>query len=286
VRRHSLRFSENTGRALSLRLSALLSAGLLLLLLASAPAQNFLRRIVPGAEAEAAQAAPVRFVGAAAFSEEQLRSAIATQLREIQEGGLSPARGDDAAFFLGSFYRKNGYAKVEVEYTISGRTLTLRVKEGPRVLIGKVHFTGNRYLPDEKLYEYMIGANEERLAREPAQFPYTEAELSAGADRVRGLYNYEGYLEAKVDTARTTISRDGTRADVVVQVTENMRYTFGEISFAGETVFDRGELLTALGEPTEGAYSPTRVNSMQRHLESFYKSRGYYQARWRSRPIT
>jgi outer membrane protein assembly factor BamA len=277
VRRPPTRHSEATNPARALPCAAAVAV-LLFASLAAAPAQNFLRRIVPGEEAAAAESAPVRFVGTAAFSEEQLRSAIATQLREIQESGLSTARADDAAFFLGSFYRKNGYARVEVEYQISGRTLVLRVKEGPRVLIGKVHFNGNRSIPDEKLYEYLIGANEERLAREPAQFPYTEAELSAGADRVRGLYNYEGFLEAEVDTARTTISRDGTRADVVVQVTEKMRYTFGEIRFAGEAVFSREELIGALGEETAGAYSPTRVNSMQRNLESFYKSRGYYQA--------
>jgi outer membrane protein assembly complex protein YaeT len=243
-----------------------------------APAQSFLRRIVPGAEAEAAQRVPVRFVGTTAFSEEQLRSAIATQLREIEESGLSTARADDAAFFLGSFYRKNGYMRVEVDYETRGGVLVLRVKEGQRVLIGSVDFVGNRSIPDEKLYEYMIGANEERRSREPEQFPYTEAELSAGADRVRGLYNYEGFLEAEVTSAETRITQNGTRAQVIVRITENMRYVFGDIQFAGETLFPRAELIEGLRDPIEGAYAPTKVNSMQRHLQSYYKSRGYYQA--------
>jgi outer membrane protein assembly factor BamA len=37
-------------------------------------------------------------------------------------------------------------------------------------------------------------------------------------------------------------------------------------------------LLKALGEDYTGSYSPTKVNSMQRNLQSFYKSRGYYTA--------
>jgi outer membrane protein assembly factor BamA len=198
-----------------------------------AAAQNFLRRVIPGAEADAAASAQVRFIGGSAFSDEQLRSAIATQLQEIQSNSLSTARADDAAFFLASFYRKNGYMRAEVEYEIRGGTLVLRIREGQRVLIGDVRFVGNRNIPDEKLYEYLIGGNEERNAREPAQFPYTEAELSAGADRIRGLYNYEGFLDAEVDSAETRITQRGTTANVVVRIREGIRYTFGEIRFTG-----------------------------------------------------
>ncbi|HEX8312651.1 MAG TPA: outer membrane protein assembly factor BamA [Chthoniobacteraceae bacterium] len=250
-------------------------------LLAASPfaqAQNFLRRVIPQAEAEAAGSASVRFVGAGAFSDEQLRSAIATQLREVQESGLSPARADDSAFFLASFYRKNGYMRVEVEYQISGQTLILEVKEGQRVLIGDVRFIGNRNIPEAKLYEYLIGGTEERNSREPAQFPYTEAELSAGADRIRGLYNYEGFLDAEVDTAQTQITQGGTRANVVVRVQEKTRYVFGEIRFTGGVVFPREDMLKGLGEDYTGNFSPTKVNSMQRNLQSFYKGRGYFLA--------
>ena len=244
-----------------------------------APAENIFRKIVPGTEAEAVKSAPARFVGAKAFSEEQLRAAIAIQLREITESGLSPARGDDAAFFLASFYRKNGYMRAEVDYAISGRSLTLSIREGQRVLIGKLRFTGNTSIPHEKLYQYMVGATEERLAREAAQFPYTEAEISAGADRVRGLYNYEGFLNAEVDTTGTKITDGGTRAEVAVRVQEGPRFTYGAIAFTGQTLFPREELLKALGEATDGSFSPTRVNSMERNLQSFYKSRGYYEAK-------
>ena len=56
------------------------------------------------------------------------------QITTIDDFGLTAARGDDAAFFLELFYRKHGYAKVSVSYTIeSGDHLRLDINDGPLV---------------------------------------------------------------------------------------------------------------------------------------------------------
>src|SRR5829696_4130557 len=85
----------------------------------------------------------VRFSGNTTFTEEQLRAAISEQLREIREKGLTPARADDTAFYIGSYYRKAGFSKVDVSFDIRGNTLAVRIREGPRTLLGKLHFVGN-----------------------------------------------------------------------------------------------------------------------------------------------
>ncbi|MEA3210065.1 MAG: outer membrane protein insertion porin family [Chthoniobacter sp.] len=283
---------------------------ILLIASASAPAQE---RGAEGAAlgvgaVQAALAAKARdFIelrGNTSFSEEELVAAVAEQLREIQEQGMTPARADDAAFYVGAFYRKKGFAKATVDHEIRGRKVVVRINEGPRALLKKVTFIGNHAIPEATLYDYMIGATPERLAREPAQFPYTEAEVAAGADRVRGLYLSEGYLNVKVDSTGIVLSENGTRASLTVRIDEGLRFTFGEIRFAGNTVFPREELVAALGDPITGtaakaddmrhrkrrpaesetlpykdvSFSPGRANAMQRNLQSFYKGRGYFQA--------
>ena len=66
-----------------------------------------------------------------AFSDKELRSQLKEQITTIETYGLSAARGDDAAFFLELFYRKHGYAKVNVHYTIeAGDRLGLDIDEG------------------------------------------------------------------------------------------------------------------------------------------------------------
>ena len=44
----------------------------------------------------------------------------------------------------------------------------------------QLDFEGNHVVDNKTLYDYMIGATPQQLAREPAKFPYTTAEISAG----------------------------------------------------------------------------------------------------------
>ncbi|HEX5175551.1 MAG TPA: POTRA domain-containing protein, partial [Chthoniobacteraceae bacterium] len=220
----------------------------------------------------------VSFPGAKSFTPAELLEPLAEPLREIAESGLTKPRADDAAYFLALFYRKHGFPDVEVRYEIRGRRLVLPVREGRRVYLRKVTFAGNRAIDRKTLYEYMIGGTEERLLKEPTAFPFVAGDLQTGVARIRGLYESEGFLDAVIDDATFTFSRDQTRADVLVRIREGRRYTVGAIVFAGNTLFPREELLKALGEPLTQPYTTQRANTMERNLQFFYKSHGYYQA--------
>ena len=202
----------------------------------------------------------------------------AEQIRELQENRITPVRADDTAFYVGAFYRKNGFSKAAVEYQIRGDRLLLTIVEGPRSLLRDIVFTGRTALLEATLYDYMIGATRERLAKEPDQFPFTAAEIGAGADRVRGLYLSEGYLDVTIDASAVQLTENDTRAVVTVRIVEGPRCTFGELGFAGDTIFPREQLVKALGEIATGPFSPGQAMAMQRNLQSFYKARGYYAA--------
>ena len=218
----------------------------------------------------------VQFAGASSFKDEEIRAAIGEQVREIDEKGASPARADDAAYYVASFYRKAGYSRVETTYLINGKRVTVQIREGPRSLLRGLDFVGNRAFSDDVLFEYMIGAPLARLQKDPELFPYNQNEVNAGADRVRGYYVSEGYLNAAVDASQVKFSRDGRSVTVVVRIEEKTRYTFGDIVFAGQTLFSRSELIAATREKTDGAFSRTKAIAMQRNLESFYRTRGYF----------
>lgn len=218
----------------------------------------------------------VQFVGARSFKDEEIRAAIGEQVREIDEKGVTPARADDAAFYVASFYRRAGFSQVETSFVISGSRVTVRIREGPRTFLRKLNFVGNRSFTDEVLFEYMIGAKPSRLESDPELFPFNQNEVNAGADRVRGFYVSEGFLDVTVDATRVTLSRDGRAASVVVRIEEGTRYTFGEIVFEGQTVFSRKELIAAARENTDGPFSRTKAIAMQRNLESFFRTRGYF----------
>src|SRR5437867_7964653 len=110
-------------------------------------------------EKRAKQTSIIEFRGEQAFKEKELRTALKEEITTIENFGLSPARADDLAFFLEVFYRKHGYAKVNVHYVIeSAGRLRLDITEGPRFLVRTVIFDGNAREPADKLFELLVGA--------------------------------------------------------------------------------------------------------------------------------
>lgn len=257
---------------------ALLSAGRSL---AQAPEPVPFREMQPDPllQPEAPPAAGnVVFLGAISFKEEQLREGIAEQIRDIQQSGLTKARADDTAYYLSLFYKKRGYSAAEVDWSIRGSQLILSIREGPRTFLRQVVFQGNRDIKNATLFDYMLGATEERLREKPEQFPFVAADIKTGVERIRGLYESEGYRNAVVSEPIITFTRDLSAADVLVRISEGPRYGIGTVTFAGQTLFPREELLSGLGEALDQPYTTQRVNTMERNLQFFYKSRGYFTA--------
>src|SRR5262245_25079477 len=86
-----------------------------------------------------AQQANLEIRGNRSFAEKELRSQLKEQLATIDQFGLTSARADDAAFFLELFYKKHGYAKVDVSYHLeSANRFRLDVDEGPLVHLQQI----------------------------------------------------------------------------------------------------------------------------------------------------
>src|SRR5437762_10538552 len=114
-------------------------------------------------EKKAQRTSVIEFRGNAAFKEKELRSILKEQITTIDDYGLTAARGDDAAFFLELFYRKHGYAKITVRYSISGDRLALDINEGPLVTLGMVNFVGNQQQSSQVLFDYAVDRKSTRL---------------------------------------------------------------------------------------------------------------------------
>jgi len=110
--------------------------------------QKARQAVVKEQEKRAQRTSIIEFRSNQAFDEKALRSTLKEQITTIDDFGLSPARADDLAFFLEVFYRKHGYADVNVHYDIeSENRLRLDITEGPRFTIGTVIFEGNAREP-------------------------------------------------------------------------------------------------------------------------------------------
>src|SRR5438045_7986318 len=100
-------------------------------------------RAVTKQQEKIAKRANIEFRGNTAFDEKTLRSQLKEPIATIDQYGLTNARADDAAFVLGLFYKKHGYAHIQVRYEIDGERLRLVVAEGPMVHRGKMSLSGH-----------------------------------------------------------------------------------------------------------------------------------------------
>ncbi|HEY2614460.1 MAG TPA: BamA/TamA family outer membrane protein, partial [Chthoniobacterales bacterium] len=231
-------------------------------------------------EKKAQHASVIEFRGEQAFNEKELRSQLKEQIATIDDYGLTAARGDDVAFFLELFYRKHGYAKVNVRYTIeSGDRLRLDIVEGPLVTLGVVNFVGNQQQPTQVLFDYAIGPTRERYSKLQKKLPFVAADVEEGADLVHRLYVSQGFLDAKVDSPIYHYAEDGSRVDVTIPITEGRQYFFGDLTFAGQTIYGpealRGQAIDLIQQP----YTDGRLADIPRRLQSYYRARGYYEVK-------
>src|SRR5437762_4514267 len=165
--------------------------------------QKARQAVVKAQEKRAQKTSIIEFRGEQAFNEKDLRSALKEEITTIDDFGLSPARADDLAFFLEVFYRKHGYAKVDVHYAIESQNrLRLDITEGPLMTLGKVIFDGNAKEPADKLFEYAVGSTRERYSKLQKNLPFVAADMEEGANLVHRFYVAEGFLNAVIDPPR------------------------------------------------------------------------------------
>src|SRR6266704_4046425 len=200
--------------------------------------QKARQAIVKEQEKRAKQTNIIEFRGQQAFSEKDLRVALKEEITTIDDFGLSPARSDDLAFFLEVFYRKHGYAKVDVHYVIESQNrLRLDITEGPLMALGKVIFDGNIKEPTDKLFEYVVGPTRERYSKLQKNLPFVAADMEEGAKLVHRLYVAEGFLDSAVDPPRYIFRDQSNQVDVVIPIHEGRQYFFGSISFTGQAIY-------------------------------------------------
>jgi outer membrane protein assembly factor BamA len=192
-----------------------------------------------------AQNSNVVINGATSFKEEQLRS----------------------QFEL--FYRKNGFEKVEVRYSIAGNRLQLDIDEGARLTVADVNFVGNDHLATDKLFEFVIGPTRERYGKTEKTLPFVKNDLEEGVDLVRRLYISEGYLNAIVQSPHYALRADGTQMDVMVAVVEGPQYSFGDVQFGGSTVYDAELLRKEMADLLQEPYTDRRLADMPRRLRAY-----------------
>ena len=191
----------------------------------------------------------------------------------------SPSLLDEGAGRITGYYRDQGHPEAQVTYVreVTAGTLerpeavviTFTVVPGPRKVLGRVTFEGNRELSDNEL---------QVAVRLPKRFlllpPHAKTEaMKALEDRLTAHYLQRGFPEVRV-RRRVEVGKDGS-VDVRLIIREGQRRFLDALvlELPADPAFPRDQLakslLLALSDQPAPVRGTTDYHSDRRHLQGF-----------------
>ncbi|MCX6356405.1 MAG: outer membrane protein assembly factor BamA, partial [Candidatus Aureabacteria bacterium] len=87
-----------------------------------------------------------------------------------------------------------------------------------------------------------------------------------------------GYVDVKITDVERTVSADERFIEIAITMDEGGTYQVGEVTVAGNKVYDTDEITRALGMTSGATYSPTALQADINALRGLYLSKGYTDA--------
>ncbi|MGC2425003.1 MAG: outer membrane protein assembly factor BamA [Nitrospirota bacterium] len=178
---------------------------------------------------------------------------------------------------LADYYKKEGFYFVKITSRMEEAaapptvTVTFVIKEGPRTALEHIILTGNKTLKPDRIEKAME-------LRESGIFfneRVTDEAIKQDAERIRNLYESEGFLKAKVTPAPIKFYDKDTRADVTFAITEGLRtYVLSRKIIDGSGVPEKkveAAIKQKVGEP----FNPQQVKEDQNSILNIFSAAGY-----------
>ncbi len=160
--------------------------------------------------------------------------------------------------------------------------MVLSVDRGEKVKIDKINFEGNSILSDKKLKKAMKNTKQKKAFRILKRSKYIAAEFKEDLNSVIDKYKENGYRDARI-ISDTLIINNAKTVTLNIKIEEGEKYTFGDITFIGNTVYTDDYLKRKLriekGETYNGILLEERIADNSRpdgdDITNLYQDNGY-----------
>jgi outer membrane protein insertion porin family len=173
--------------------------------------------------------------------------------------------------------------------------LTFVVREGPKVKVGKIRFTGNKHINSRTLIASMknlkpIGIPHSIFLESLFAKTYDATKLNEDTERVRAEFQNRGYFKVLVDDPKTDIHDTGhtgfhvpllqpgagKSVDITMPIEEGDRYHLGSITFKNNKAISNIAALRSLFPMKDGdIFSRDKIAKGLENLRKAYGEAGY-----------
>lgn len=203
-----------------------------------------------------------------------------------------------------SYYIENGYTNVDVTTKLTPDTaaqkddrviIQFNVNTGKRIKIDSLIFEGNQAVSTTKLLSKMKNTHDVHYHRKMLFWTsgfwksskYNETNFHSDLDELITYYNEQGYRDARIvfDTVYASSNPNKPekqdRINLKVKIHEGNKFSFRNITFAGNTIYDSETLLRHLrikkGDPYNKTVLESNItyNPSGTDISSMYMDHGY-----------
>ncbi len=175
-------------------------------------------------------------------------------------------------------YKEKGYSFIEITDELnlladsSKATITLTIKEGKKVAVKGIVFTGNNNVSSSSLKKVIV-TREDKWWRFWG-VDYKEDSLSADMKKIEDYYRRQGFLDASVNNYNIEFDEE-KKATISIDIKEGQRYYFGKVKFFNNTVYDTTTLKKVLGFEKDDPFDVAVYDRSVYMLTSLYSEKGY-----------
>lgn len=215
------------------------------------------------------------FSGNKAFSYKRLMKIVKTRPASlISSGVLNDEVIDQDMERLSSFYRREGFADVKVDYSVDfgtyrrGAFVTIAIEEGVKYTVEGVKVKGNKVFTSEEIIKKLESCLPGKV--------YSQEAMKEDAARIQGMYFDVGYIFARVEDVASVDEKSG-RVNIAYNIIESEIAYVGKINIKGnvktkDTVIRR-ELRIKPGDKFDG--EKLRRSKERLHNLGFFEDVSY-----------
>lgn len=177
-------------------------------------------------------------------------------------------------------YHEKGYffAKAKIE-TQSGQgnlvNVTIRVKEGEKVKIEKIRFSGNKAFPDKDLHAQMETRERTWYSFVDDSGVYQKDILKLDMFRIEGFYHDNGYLRIKVLEPRIDINKKTREVHITIPVEEGPQFRVKALDLKSDDAVSSDEIQKNIKTKVGDIYNVSQLRQDILTIADLYSQKGY-----------
>jgi outer membrane protein insertion porin family len=193
--------------------------------------------------------------------------------------------------YLESKYRKQGFLNADVDISTtkvidsiqkSRVNMVLRINKGNKIKVKRITFEGAEKLKGKKLRKAMKNTKRKNPIRFFKRSKYIEADYKEDLSSLVDQYKEKGYRDARI-VSDSIINNSDNTISLNIKLEEGEKYTYGNISFLGNTIYTDQELNQILrikeGDTYNGVELQKRIADDTKpdaiDLTNLYQNNGY-----------